>query len=354
MKNIILILIATLVSIHFVKSQDIEKGLITYFPFNENANDESQNNHNGVVNGASLTSDINDNPKSAYYFDGKDDYIQIKNHSDFNSNEMTISLWFKKDKSTTGPSYMDRRVKGLIFMGRDTDGRNRRFDISLWQPKSPYYIQASTCNGIERSVGSIGDITDEKWYHVVFSFDNDSLQVYKNGERTGASKVKNGVAKIADDIVFGKVSMNSERNRYFDGKIDEVRIYNRVVSEEEVKMLFDLNRPVQGQKEIENTVKVKSKTVTVKIWDDAHEDGDIVSVFLNDTRIKKEITVKKEEYVFTLDLKEEVNTFKLLAHNEGESSPNTAAIMIDDGFEEHKRVLSSKKDEFAELQIVFE
>jgi len=102
----------------------------------------------------------------------------------------------------------------------------------------------------------------------------------------------------------------------------------------------------------DNLIEVGSKTVTVKIWDNAHEDGDIVSVFLNDARIKKEITVKKMEYVFTLDLKAGVNIFKLLAHNEGTSSPNTAAILIDDGQNEHQRVLSSNKGDYAELKIV--
>ncbi len=101
-------------------------------------------------------------------------------------------------------------------------------------------------------------------------------------------------------------------------------------------------------------IKVKSKTVTVKMWDDQKEDGDIVSVFLNDARIKKEIAVKKNEHIFTIELKEGVNIFKLLAHNEGDNPPNTAAILIDDGTDEYQRVLSSKKGEFAELKIVLE
>ena len=71
-------------------------------------------------------------------------------------------------------------------------------------------------------------------------------------------------------------------------------------------------------------------------------------------KLVKEIMVKKTEYIFTLELKEGVNTFKLLAHNEGKTPPNTAAILIDDGKKEYKRVLSSKKDEFAELKIVLE
>ncbi len=97
---------------------------------------------------------------------------------------------------------------------------------------------------------------------------------------------------------------------------------------------------------------VKSKTVTIKIWDNEKEDGDIISVYLNGARIKKEITVKKTEHIFTLDLKEGANTFKLFAHNEGQQSPNTAAILIDDGTQEYKRELSCKKNECAELTII--
>jgi len=96
-----------------------------------------------------------------------------------------------------------------------------------------------------------------------------------------------------------------------------------------------------------DAVRVKSKTVTVKIWGD-------LSVYLNDVRIKKEITVKKSEHIFTLELNHGINIFKLFAHNEGSISPNTAAILIDDGTVEHQRTLENKKDEFTELKIVLE
>lgn len=116
----------------------------------------------------------------------------------------------------------------------------------------------------------------------------------------------------------------------------------------------DLSAEIEIKKIPKDAVIVKSKTVTVKIWDDAKEDGDIVSVYLNDARIKKEITVKNSEHIFTLELNPGINTFKLFAHNEGSISPNTAAILIDDGTEQYERRLKSKKDEFAELKIVLE
>ena len=68
-------------------------GLIAYYPFNGNANDESGNSNNGTVNGATLTSDRNGNANSAYSFDGINDYIEINNPF-YNNDEITFTAWF--------------------------------------------------------------------------------------------------------------------------------------------------------------------------------------------------------------------------------------------------------------------
>ena len=58
----------------------LNDGLVAYYPFNGNANDESGNGNDGTVNGATLADDRFGNPGSAYYFDGND-YIYINDHS---------------------------------------------------------------------------------------------------------------------------------------------------------------------------------------------------------------------------------------------------------------------------------
>jgi hypothetical protein len=69
-------------------------GLVGWWPFNGNANDESGNNNNGTVNGATLTADRFGNAGSAYGFDGVDDIISYSNSFAFNStNNGTISIW---------------------------------------------------------------------------------------------------------------------------------------------------------------------------------------------------------------------------------------------------------------------
>ncbi|MFY8166776.1 MAG: LamG domain-containing protein, partial [Sediminibacterium sp.] len=69
----------------------INNGLVGYYPFNGNANDSSTNRNNGIVNGATLTTDRYGKTNSAYLF--KDNFITIPNHKSYEFNNYTISFW---------------------------------------------------------------------------------------------------------------------------------------------------------------------------------------------------------------------------------------------------------------------
>ena len=74
---------------------NLQSGLVAYFPFCGNANDQSANLNNGIVNGPTLTSDRFGNANSAYEFDGSNDYISIPYSSSIGiSNTYSISVWF--------------------------------------------------------------------------------------------------------------------------------------------------------------------------------------------------------------------------------------------------------------------
>jgi hypothetical protein len=76
MRKLILFIIAYVLFGINIKAQiDLNNGLVAYYPFNGNANDESGNGKNGTVSGAVLTSDRFGNLISAYIFDGTNDYI---------------------------------------------------------------------------------------------------------------------------------------------------------------------------------------------------------------------------------------------------------------------------------------
>ena len=106
LKNYIRLIIAILF-VSNVMAQNIpsyvpKDGLVGYWPFNGNANDESGNGNHGTVNGATLTADRNGVVNSAYSFDGDNDFITITNSLIKGGYQSyTISYWFNKLAPTT-------------------------------------------------------------------------------------------------------------------------------------------------------------------------------------------------------------------------------------------------------------
>ena len=73
---------------------DLNDGLVAYYPFNGNANDESGNGNNGIVYGATLAVDRYGKPNGAYYFDGSSNYIKVPHKEILNiQNSLSIVSW---------------------------------------------------------------------------------------------------------------------------------------------------------------------------------------------------------------------------------------------------------------------
>ena len=147
-----------------------EEGLIGYYPFNGNANDESGNNHHGTVYGATLATARFGNPNSAYSFDGIDDYVEIPDHTNFNFGigGFTVSLWIKTDATTTvGFGRDDILAKG--------DPTISGYAISLRNNRAVFLVGPSgECYG-----SSV--LNDGKWHHIVGTLDSSSMKIYIDG-----------------------------------------------------------------------------------------------------------------------------------------------------------------------------
>ncbi|MBK7439968.1 MAG: hypothetical protein IPI65_00130 [Bacteroidetes bacterium] len=76
-------------------------GLVSWYPFNGNANDESINDNNGIVYGANLVNDRNGVSNSAYSCDGVDDFISLAGNEEI-TNDFSISFWFNPQSADPG------------------------------------------------------------------------------------------------------------------------------------------------------------------------------------------------------------------------------------------------------------
>ena len=109
MKTLILLFSALFATMSFaqVPSYVPANGLVGWWPFNGNANDESGNGNNGTVNGATLTTNRINNPNSAYQFNrSSSQSIDISNNTGLNNiTELTISIWYNIQSNCCGNNH---------------------------------------------------------------------------------------------------------------------------------------------------------------------------------------------------------------------------------------------------------
>ncbi len=204
----------------------LQSGLVGYWPFCGNANDASGNGNNGTVNDATLTSDRFGNANSAYSFDGVDDYIDLGSYILNSPQEYTIDLWAKFNNSTF--SYLfGQATNGEIQIQLDGSG-----NIKSW---------TKLTNGGNVSAGtSIPDYSN--WHHVTAIFNNNTkiLQFIIDGN-VYTSTIPNNVniQNFNGPALFGRQS-NVNAN-FFNGLLDDVKIYNRALTLSEVQDLYNLS-----------------------------------------------------------------------------------------------------------------
>ena len=147
-------------------------GLVGWWPFNGNANDESGNGNNGTVNGATLTADRFGISNMAYSFDGINDYISTirSGYTTF-----SISLWCKLP-SPAMP------VNPLV------DGFDSYYDIYFTQSKL-YYATFTSLNQYT-NIDCIVTPSIGQWQHLVFVYSNNSISVYSNSSLAGTYNVQ--------------------------------------------------------------------------------------------------------------------------------------------------------------------
>ena len=105
---LVLIFVVNLLSAQNIPNYVPKDGLVGYWPFNGNANDESGNGNHGTVNGATLTSDRNGTANSAYSFNGVSNYIEIPNNSKFRGlDNISIVAWININHWFNQPGYGD-------------------------------------------------------------------------------------------------------------------------------------------------------------------------------------------------------------------------------------------------------
>ena len=215
---------------------DVNAGLIAHYPFNGNANDETGNGYDGTVDGATLSDDGFGNPSSAFSFDGSNDKILIgQAPENFPSlNAYAVSVWFLNNGGgNQGQGYGQKILsKGDFF----TD-----FHLSVGPDGGPdgYLSWWSDQGGFESVTDTSQDYRDNLWHHVVLNKKTASEgDLWVDGVLRASSNTLKAVMNSVDLVIGYTAHTDVFQQKYWSGKIDDIRIYNRVLSESEILELF--------------------------------------------------------------------------------------------------------------------
>lgn len=210
-----------------------EDGLVAWYPFNGNANDESGNGHDGVVHNLTITPDRFNNPGAAFLWPSNSNgsnYIDIGNLSPEVPESITISIWFYADGGFIEPRLISRGEGGILT--KTTSNSDRQYYIN--------WCGACFCP-LEHSISSL------EWHHLVFSSNcQNEARLYVDGELIQNLTLEGGDLDVS---IFGDWNIGRKAIAAYDawgGMIDDVGIWNRSLTEAEVASLFNAELVIEG------------------------------------------------------------------------------------------------------------
>jgi hypothetical protein len=212
--------------------RDLKDGLVACFPFDGSAKDMSGNHNDGIAIGATLTDGRDGKVNSAYYFDGEDDYITVNDSKSLRiTGQITMSAWFKTDYC--------KPFSGIICKAEPVEPRHGY----LLDIESNNLVRTDLC--FDHSQGLCGVLTsrdvytDNQWHHVVVVYDGREIILYIDGYLDSKTGYSEGLNSNTEPLLIGWDMNTWISDRHFQGSIDDVRIYNRVLSSYEILQLYN-------------------------------------------------------------------------------------------------------------------
>ncbi len=210
-------------------SQIPTEGLVAYYPFDGDATDASGSGNHGTMIGTVNSPDRFGNSSGALGFNGFSDWVSLPNNSsfDFGSNNFSICYWSKRDNESSPGAVLarDGQIYTPFLMGYSEPGKEK------------LYMSSDGANWDIANSVDMGVISPAIWKFFVVERDGDLIKTYENGilQSTIISNLALPVASGGPQIGHAQYSF------WFQGSIDDIRIYNRALSESEINELYHEN-----------------------------------------------------------------------------------------------------------------
>jgi hypothetical protein len=202
-------------------------GLVGWWPFNGNANDESGNGNNGTVNGATLTSDRNGVTNNAYDFNGNGDFINCGNLPSLNITEsISISVWLKISDFNNDHGIVSK--SGLFDLITNSNNSTPPLDKIRWNAGNSFLFSGPS-------------IQLNQWIHITSVYNHLSgHEIYMNGILVSSDNITGSVQpNTTYDLYLGSHQPFNVNYWSWSGKLDDIGIWNRALTDCEIKDLYN-------------------------------------------------------------------------------------------------------------------
>ena len=230
-----------------------QNGLLAWYPFNGNANDESGNGNNGQLTNVSLTSDRNNLQNNAFKFDhigasfsqlSKEIYIPYK--PTLNQEKISVSVWVNP--------------KSYFWTGNPNDPNSAivyRFENGYSNPNGQvwgirynandfgaFILDASSTNNQQSSdLRQLTPLELGKWANITFTFDGSSFKLYYNGALVKETTTTLALNKFGNSGI--SVGVNIQANGFWypaNADIDDIAIWNKALTAVEILKIYQGKR----------------------------------------------------------------------------------------------------------------
>jgi hypothetical protein len=221
----------------------IKDGLVAKYSFNNADGNDEVSKNNAKVYGATLIEDRFGNERSAYFIHGnRNSFLNLGTRDVLKPVKGSISIWIKiEHEMESGKGVETNPI--LITRAHDGERHCEAYYIGYDFKTKNLNVNTTFSKLDQISVYSILPTTLREWHHVVMTYDDDFLSFYLDGvletkmPKNFKSRFLNG-----DSVLVGYRS-GSENERFFNGGVDDIEFYNRVLSAQEVLKLYNGTDP---------------------------------------------------------------------------------------------------------------
>jgi hypothetical protein len=223
----------------------LDSGLLAYYPFDGNFNDASGNSlHATAKNGAALSTDFLGRAGKSAGFDGSNDYLIVPANTKLNTSEMTVSFQvmvntaIHEHATVTRINYND--ATGATFAMNHSASIGNKWGFATWSAATACTVKTGT---EPSSTIMTNSFEAGRWYNVIGTFSNGSQKLYIDGVQAGSAAAPFNALKQcanADLVLGGWWNNNGGASAFLNGKLDEVRLYNRVLTDCEIAKLAEV------------------------------------------------------------------------------------------------------------------